>query len=49
MRFLAIKKWKDGGEQTIEYFETKEECLRWIQKQKQPKDDTWKWYVGEYE
>jgi hypothetical protein len=48
MRFLAIKKYRDGGEQTIEYFKTREECLAWIQKQKQPTDDSWMWCVGEY-
>lgn len=30
MRFLAIKKYRDGGEQTMEYFSTKKECLVWI-------------------
>jgi len=48
MKFLAIKKWKDGGETTEEYFPTKEDCISWIVKQKQPKDDSWSWYVGEY-
>jgi hypothetical protein len=49
MKFLAIKKYKDGGEATIEYFATRDECLRWISRQRQPKDDSWAWMVGEYE
>jgi hypothetical protein len=48
MRFLAITKWKDGGESTMEYFNTKNECLVWIKKQKQPKGDEFMWCVGEY-
>lgn len=48
MRFVAIKKWKDGGETTMEYLETCEDALAWIQKQDQPNGDEYKWYVGEY-
>lgn len=48
MRFLAIKKYHDGGEQTMEYFASKRECIEWIQKQKQPKDNSWMWCIGEY-
>jgi hypothetical protein len=48
MLFLAIKKYKSGGEATIEYFTTRELCIAWIKKQKQPKDDSWQWCVGEY-
>lgn len=48
MKFLAIKKWKDGGETTMEYFETLEECLAWIKKQPQPVGNEFVWYVGEY-
>jgi hypothetical protein len=49
-KFLAIKKYRDGGEQTIEYFKTRDSCLAWIAEQKQPRDpiDTWSWQVGEY-
>jgi len=48
MKFLAIKKWEDGNEQTIEYFHTLKDCLTWIKKQKQPIDNSWKWMIGEY-
>lgn len=48
MKFIAVKKYNDGCEATQEYFATKEECLSWIRKQPQPKDDSWDWYVGEY-
>ena len=47
-RFLAIRKHKDGGEQTVEVFASKAECEAWIGKQPQPKNDAWRWYVGEY-
>ena len=47
-RFLAIRKHKDGGEQVVEYFDSKAECEAWIRKQPQPKNDAWRWYVGEY-
>lgn len=49
MKFLAIKRYKNGNEATIEYFSTQEACLKWIYKQPQPKDDSWMWCVGEYE
>lgn len=48
MKFVAIKKYKSGGETVMEYFATQKECLNWILKQPQPKDDSWAWYVGEY-
>lgn len=48
MKFLAVKKWKDGSESTIEYFKTQEKALNFIKKQKQPKGDEFVWYVGEY-
>ena len=48
MRYIAVKKWKVGGEATMEYFHTKDECLEWIKMQPQPKDDSWMWCVGEY-
>lgn len=48
MRFLAIKKWKKGGETIMEYFSTKTEALIWISKQRQPRKDEFRWYVGEY-
>lgn len=48
MKFIAVKKWKDGGETTMEWFETQEACLRWIQRQPQPKDDEFIWCVGEF-
>jgi hypothetical protein len=46
MRFVAIKKWKDGGESVAEYFATRAECLEWISKQS--KLDSFEWIVGEY-
>lgn len=46
--FLAIRRWADGGEQTVEYFETLDECLQYIKKQKQPKNKEFEWFVGEY-
>jgi hypothetical protein len=45
-RFLAIIKYDDGGEATMEMFETQEMCLAWIVKQPKPKNG--KWCVGEY-
>jgi hypothetical protein len=48
MKFVAIKKYKGGGEATIEYFNTRGECLDWIADQEQPTDDTWEWCIGEY-
>lgn len=48
MRFCAIKKWKDGGEQTIEYFDTCEAALAWIKKQPGPRREEFVWCVGEY-
>jgi hypothetical protein len=46
MRFVAIKQYKDGGLATLEYFETRDECLRWLFEQPQPEDFIW--MVGEY-
>ena len=48
MRFTAVKKWKCGGETTMEYFSTQAECLAWIAKQRQPVGDEFVWCVGEY-
>ena len=48
MRWVAVKKWKDGGETTMEYFDTKEECLAWIATQRKPHGDEFTWCVGEY-
>ena len=48
LKFLAIKKHKDGGEQVFQRFATKSECLRWIKGREKPKDDSWRWCVGEY-
>ena len=48
MRFCAVKKWKDGGESVMEYFNTKYEALEWIKTQKQPLHDEFVWCVGEY-
>jgi hypothetical protein len=47
-RFVAVMRWKDGGQTVMEYFDTREACLRWIRKQKQPKRDEFVWCVGEY-
>ena len=49
MKFVAIKKYKDGGEASQEYFETQAEALAWIRKQRQPVRDEFVWCVGEYE
>ena len=48
MRFLAIKKWKDGGETTMEYFNSRVEADEWISRQKKPRSDEFVWYIGEY-
>ena len=48
MKFIAVKKWKDGSETTMEYFGTCVEALAWIRTQKQPKSDEFEWCVGEY-
>ena len=48
MKFLAIKKWKDGGEETMEYFATRAAAVAWIRDQTQPKGDEFVWCVGEY-
>ncbi len=48
--FVAIKKHKDGyGEAVHEYFKTREACENWIDKQKQPKGDEFKWMIGSYD
>jgi len=49
MKFVAVKKWKDGGESVMEYFKARAECEAWIQKQKQPVGDEFYWAIGEYE
>ena len=48
MKFIAIKKWKDGGEATMEYFPSLEQALEWIHLQQKPHGDEVVWYVGEY-
>lgn len=49
MKFVAVKKWKLGGESVIEYFNTQAEALAWISKQRKPKVDEYYWCVGEFE
>ena len=50
MKFVAVKKFKDGGEAVMEYFATQDACLAWICQQRQPsKTDDWHWCVGEYD
>jgi len=49
MKYLAIKKWKDGSETTMEYFESMKAALVWIQAQPKPKGDEFVWCVGEYD
>ena len=46
--FVAVKKWRDGGETVVEYFATRPACLEWIDRQPQPKTDEWEWCVDEY-
>ena len=46
-RFVAVRKWKDGGEQVMEYFESQDDALEWIAKQHTSKND-FTWCVGEY-
>jgi len=48
MNYVAVRKYKDGGEQVCEYFNSHDACLTWIQKQPQPKDDSWQWMIGNY-
>jgi len=45
--FVAVKKYKDGGEAVEEYFETRELALQWIKKQETA--NNFDWMVGEYE
>ncbi len=45
-KFLAIRKYKDGGEATIEYFYTRVAAKQYIKKQKISED--YIWYIGEY-
>jgi len=47
-RFCAVRKWKDGGESTEEYFATREEAQKWIRKQRQPVGDEFQWMIGEW-
>lgn len=49
MKFAAVKKWKDGGESILEYFDSRESALLWISRQKKPENDEFIWCVGEYE
>ena len=46
-KFVAIKKWRDGGETVIEYFRTREQASKWIQKQRNC--DDYVWCIGEFE
>lgn len=46
LKYCAVKKWLNGGESVIEYFESQEDALRWIIKQK--KSDEFIWCVGEF-
>ena len=48
MKYIAVKKWKGGGETTMEYFETQEAALSWIKNQEQPIGDEFEWCVGAY-
>ena len=48
LKFVAVMKWKDGGQTVMEYFSTREACLAWIAKQPKPKADEFVWCVGEY-
>ena len=41
MKFLAIKQYKDGGQSVMEYFETREACLAWIDEQPKPTNELW--------
>jgi len=47
MRFVAVRKWRDGGEQVMEYFESEASTLKWIAKQHTSKKD-FVWCVGEF-
>ena len=47
--YVAVKKHKDGGEAVHEYFKTKADCQAWINKQRQPKGDEFKWMIGSYD
>ena len=47
-KFTAVRKWKDGGEQVVEYFENQAAALAWIARQRPPIDDEFVWCVGEY-
>jgi hypothetical protein len=49
MKFCAVKKWEDGGETVMDYFESRDECLQWIAKQPQPQGHEWWWCVGEFD
>ena len=48
LRFVAVMRWKDGGQTVMEYFSTLDACLAWIAKQAKPKADEFVWCVGEY-
>ena len=47
-KILAIKKWKDGSETTMEYFDTVAEANEWIRRQKPPRTNKFSWCIGEY-
>lgn len=40
-KFVAIKKWNDGGETVIEYFKIRQQASDWIQKQCNCDDYIW--------
>lgn len=48
MKFCAVRKWKDGGEQVVEFFSTQDKALEFILRQKQPVGDEFVWCVGEF-
>ena len=48
LKYVAVMRWKDGGETVMKYFSMQEACLKWIAKQAKPKADEFVWCVGEY-
>ena len=47
-QFAAVKKYRDGGEAVVEYFDTRQQAKDWIRRQKQPTKDEFVWMVGEW-
>lgn len=47
LRFAAVRKWRDGGEQLVEWFATKSDTLKWIEEQPKSSDDEFIWCIGE--